>query len=90
MRIAPRALMDDGELDVCVVGDISKLKLLSIFPTVYAGRHLGIKQVEYFQTKCVRVETEVPLDVYADGEYVCQTPVEIKIAAGALRVVNPG
>jgi diacylglycerol kinase (ATP) len=90
MRIAPRALMDDGQLDICVVGDISKLKLLSVFPTVYAGRHLGIRQVEYFQAECVRVETEVPLDVYADGEYVCQTPVEIKIAAGALRVVTPG
>lgn len=90
MRIAPRARMDDGLLDLCVVGDISKLKLLSVFPTVYAGRHLGIKQVEYSQAKCVRVDTELPMDVYADGEYICQTPVEIKNAAGALRVVTPG
>lgn len=90
MRIAPRARMDDGLLDVCVVGDIGKLRLLSVFPTVYAGRHLGMKQVEYFQARYLRVETEVPLDVYADGEYVCQTPVQIKIAAGALRVVTPG
>ena len=87
MRIAPRARMDDGQLDVCVVGDVGKLKLLSVFPTVYAGRHLTIKQVDYFQMRCVRVETEVPLDVYADGEYVCQTPVEIGVAAGALRVI---
>ena len=90
MHIAPRAQIDDGLLDVCVVGNLAKLKLLSLFPTVYAGHHLGIKQVEYFQAKCVRVQTEVPLDVYADGEYVCQTPVEIRIAAGALRIVTPG
>jgi diacylglycerol kinase family enzyme len=34
------------------------------------------------------VETERPLDVYADGEYVCRTPVEIGIAQGALRVIG--
>ncbi len=87
MRIAPRAQMDDGQLDVCVVGDVGKLKLLSMFPTVYAGRHLAIKGVEYFQVGCVRVETGVPLDVYADGEYVCQTPIDLKVARGALRVI---
>jgi len=33
----------------------------------------------------VRVETEIPLDIYADGEYVCRTPVEIAVERGALR-----
>jgi diacylglycerol kinase (ATP) len=87
MRIAPRAQMNDGLLDVCVVGNLSKMKVASLFPTVYAGRHLGIKQVEYFQVKCVQVETEVPMDVYADGEYVCPTPVQVSIEPGALKVI---
>jgi diacylglycerol kinase (ATP) len=89
MRIAPRAQMDDGLLDVCIVGDLRKVKLLSLFPTVYAGRHLGIKRVEYFQSRRLRVETEVPMDVYADGEYVCQTPVAIRTVPGALKVIAP-
>jgi diacylglycerol kinase (ATP) len=87
MRIAPRAQMEDGQLDVCIVGNIGKLKLLTVFPTVYAGRHLGIKQVEYFQARSLRVESEVALDVYADGEYVCQTPIEVSTAPGALKVI---
>jgi diacylglycerol kinase (ATP) len=89
MRIAPRAKMDDGQLDVCVIRDISKLKLLGVFPSVYFGRHLGIREVEYFSAACARVETGRALDVYADGEYVCHTPVEIGVAAAALRVIAP-
>jgi diacylglycerol kinase family enzyme len=87
MRIAPKARMNDGQLDVCLIRDISKLKLLSVFPTVYFGRHLGIREVDYFSVTRARVETDRPLDVYADGEHVGCTPVEIGVEPGALRVI---
>ncbi len=88
MKIAPRAKMDDGLLDVCVVVDVDPLKLLCMFPTIYGGRHLSIREVEYFQTGRVRVETEHPLHVYADGEYVCCTPIEVSVERAALKVVT--
>jgi diacylglycerol kinase (ATP) len=90
MKIAPRARMDDGLLDVCVVGAVDPFKLFSMFPTVYRGRHLKIAEVDYFQTPRVRVETERALDVYADGEFVCRTPVEISTAGGAFKIVTAG
>ena len=89
MKIAPRARVDDGQLDVCVIGGIDPFKLACLFPTVYFGRHLGIRGVEYFQSARLRVETEAPLDVYADGEYVCRTPVEVAVRGGALKVITP-
>jgi diacylglycerol kinase family enzyme len=87
MKIAPRAKMDDGLLDVCVVGGVDPLRLLRLFPTVYGGKHLKIREVKYFHAPRVRVETEHPLDVYADGEYVCRTPVEISVQRAALKVI---
>ena len=89
MKIAPRAKMDDGQLDVCVVGSIDPFKLFCMFPTIYFGRHLSIRQVEYFQAPRLRVETDAPFDVYADGEYVCQTPVEVSAAPAALKLLTP-
>jgi diacylglycerol kinase (ATP) len=89
MKIAPRARMDDGQLDVCVIGGIDPFKLACLFPTVYFGRHLRIRGVEYFQSARLRVETETPLDVYADGEHVCRTPVEVSVQSNGLRVVVP-
>jgi len=87
MKIAPHAKLDDGLLDVCVVGGMDPFKLFCLFPTVYSGGHLQIREVEYFQANRLRVETERPLDVYADGEYVCRVPVEITAQHGALRVI---
>ena len=89
MKIAPQARMDDGLLDVCIVGGMNPFKLFCMFPTVYGGRHLKIPEVEYFQAGRVRVETEHPLDVYADGEYVCRTPVDVGVKPSALKIVGP-
>ena len=89
MKIAPRARMDDGQLDVCVIGGLDPFKLFCMFPTVYSGRHLNIRGVEYFQQSRLRVETETPLDVYADGEFVCRTPVEVSVQPRALKVLTP-
>jgi diacylglycerol kinase family enzyme len=87
MKIAPRAQMDDGRLDVCVIAGVDPFKLVCMFPTVYFGSHLSIREVEYFQAERLRVETESPLDLYADGEFVCRTPVEIGVEPGALQIV---
>jgi diacylglycerol kinase (ATP) len=88
MKIAPHARIDDGQLDVCVIGGIDSFKLFCMFPTVYFGRHLTIRGVNYFQASRVRVETETPLEVYADGEFVCRTPVEVSLQPGALKVLT--
>ncbi len=87
MRVAPRALMNDGELDVCVVGPMNRLKLAALFPSVYLGRHLNIRGVTYSKAARVQVSTTPPLDIYADGEYVCRTPVEVGVSPRALRVI---
>jgi diacylglycerol kinase (ATP) len=88
MRVAPHAKMDDGKLDLCLINPLNRLKLLSVFPSVYFGRHLGIEEVDYSQTKRVQVDSPSPVEIYADGEYVCQTPVEIGIERSALKVIT--
>jgi diacylglycerol kinase family enzyme len=50
---------------------------------------VNLPEVEYFKASRLRLETEVPLDVYADGEFVCHTPVEVSVASKALRVIVP-
>jgi diacylglycerol kinase (ATP) len=87
MRIAPEADFTDSKLDICQVSMMNPFQLFCMFPTVYFGRHLLSPKVEYAKADRVVVETETPLDICADGEFVCKTPVEISIAAGALRVI---
>jgi len=89
MRVAPHAELDDGLLDVCRVDQMNKWKLLCCVPTIFFGAHLRIKQVRYFQTATLRIESARPLEVYADGEYACLTPVDITVRRRALRVIVP-
>ena len=89
MKIAPRARLDDGLLDICSIGAIGNFKLFRLLPTVFFGKHVGVKEVDYFQTARVQIETDRTLDVYADGEFVCQTPVEVGVQPSALRVIVP-
>ena len=89
IRIAPDARLDDGRLEVCVVEAMGKARLLRLFPSVFSGRHLTLAEVKYFQAHHLRIETEEPAEVYADGEYVCSTPVEVRVEGGALGVIVP-
>ena len=87
LRIAPQADFADGRLDVCFVRQAGKARLLRLLPRVFSGRHVNLPEVEYFRALGLRLETEVPLDVYADGEFVCRTPVEVSVVVKGLRVI---
>ena len=88
MRIAPQADFTDGKLDICRINTLNPFELFCMFPTVYFGRHLLDPHVEYSRAERLHVHTGTPLDIYADGEFVCQTPAEISVASGALRVIH--
>ena len=87
MRIAPQAELDDGLLEFCFVRDVGKLRLLRLFPKVYRGGHIGLPEVEYFRAERVRIESQEPIAVHADGELVGKTPVDVSVARRALRVI---
>lgn len=89
LRIAPGALLDDGKLEVCIVSAMARTRLLRLFPSLHSGTHVKFREVKYFQAERLRIVTNPPSDVYADGEYVCSTPVEVKLERAALRVIVP-
>jgi diacylglycerol kinase (ATP) len=89
MRIAPKADPADGKLDVCRIRTMNPIRLFYLFPTVYFGRHLGIREVTYSKAERVRVDSPIAQEIYADGEYVCKTPAEIEVERGALKVITP-
>lgn len=89
MRLTAKAELDDGKLDVCCIRSVGKWTVLRLFRTVFSGSHLGLKQVSYLQGDRFRLSADVPMPVYADGEYVCDTPIEISVVPRALRVIVP-
>jgi diacylglycerol kinase (ATP) len=87
MRLAHLAELDDGLLDACFIRKLNKLRLLRLFPVVFRGAHIGMKEVEYWKATRIRIQTEPVMEIFADGEYACPTPVELGVQRGALRVI---
>ncbi len=67
-KFCPDADYSDGYLDVLVVGNISKLKVLRILPTALKGEHLRFPGLKAYRAKKVVVKTQVPIPVHVDGE----------------------
>jgi len=89
LRIAPRARLDDGALDFCFVGAAGRGRLLRLFSAVFSGQHIGLPGVQYGSASRLIIETAAPADVYADGEYICRTPIDVGVLPRALRVIAP-
>lgn len=88
MYITPIAEVDDGLLDICIIKEISKLKLIANFPKVLRGTHIGHPYIEYIRSKKVQVEA-TGLELYGDGEYLEETPLKVEILKHCLPVIIP-
>ncbi len=81
MRVCPDARMDDGLLDVTVLGPISKPEFLRVFPTVYKGTHVRHPAVTVRRARTVSL-TAPGVMAYADGERISVLPVHCECRAG--------
>lgn len=88
MLIAPRARPDDGLLDVCIGGDLSRREVLALLPGIYYGRHVRHPKVEFRRARRVRIEGPPGTPVHLDGESASDLPAEFEVVPGALLVVG--
>jgi len=93
MLITPGAELDDGQLDVCVVGPVSRAGFLRSFPRVFRGTHVSHPMVDMYRGKLVELaslDQSVPIELYGAGERIGPLPARMEAVAGALQVVVPG
>lgn len=86
MQICPDAETDDGWLDVCLVGDLSRLAALRELPGIYQAKHLKNPKVEIVRAHAVRIEGDPRTRAHLDGEPFGSVPVDISLLPGAVGV----
>lgn len=86
MKVAPKAKIDDGLLDIFIVNKISRFELLKVFPKVYNGEHVTHPAVEFIAAKKITLSSKTHMPAFSDGEPVGFAPVTAQIAPGALKV----
>jgi diacylglycerol kinase (ATP) len=101
--VAPGARADDRRLDAYVLAAatgaredpgaaarVREVVRLGRFALLLArGRHLEHPDLEHRRVSSVRIETEPRLEIDVDGELSGETPAELSIWPGALRVIAP-
>jgi diacylglycerol kinase (ATP) len=87
MRVAPRASLADGLLDVVVIGAIGKLEFLRTFPKVFSGAHVEHPAVAVHRAARVDLDADRTLAVYADGEPAGTLPATFEVRPSAVTVL---
>jgi len=73
MKISPTSNTTDGLIEVTIVHNLSRVKLLVVFVTVFFGKHTKFKEVHQFKAKSYTLSTDQKVYRHTDGEYAGQS-----------------
>ncbi|WP_235298538.1 diacylglycerol/lipid kinase family protein [Portibacter marinus] len=88
MKIAPRARLDDGLLDIVLLKGASRMQLIGLFSKIFNGTHLESSLVEYHQVQKLAVEDDNESTLIIDGQILGNTPFSIEIVKQELQILN--
>ena len=89
MKICPQAKLDSGLLDLVVIGDFTRMDVLTKISRVFSGDHLTLDLVSNATVKTLRAEAVEPgarIPIELDGETPGYLPATFEVLPGALRV----
>ena len=90
VRVAPDAVMDDGWLDVVLVGEMPWTEVLdALVEILRRDSRLERDQIVRFRARRVTLRAERPALFHGDGEILGHSPVEIEVLPAALRIPSP-
>lgn len=89
MKPAPKAKIDDGVLDFCLVDKISRLKIFKLFPAFKEGLHESMKEVTMERGTSGSIESQIPFTFGVDGEVDTATKIEFELLPNSLRIIVP-
>jgi YegS/Rv2252/BmrU family lipid kinase len=90
MRVAPHAQLDDGLLDIVVIGSVGLVDFLREGHRIYRGKHLSHPRIQYYKAQTIHASSKTQVLVETDGEPVGTLPATFTVLPLALRIVVPG
>ena len=76
--VAPRADVEDGLLDINIIGKINPFKRMQFLPVIERGEHLSLPFVQYNQVKDVVIKSKRPMPAHLDGEFLSAALFEVR------------
>ncbi|WP_344445316.1 diacylglycerol kinase family protein [Kitasatospora nipponensis] len=89
LRIVPPAVLDDGLLDVMVVGDGPRSMIVKFMSEAKQGTHVHRPEVSLRTGLTVTVDADRPVPVCADGDEIAHLPATVTLLPAALTIIAP-
>jgi YegS/Rv2252/BmrU family lipid kinase len=89
MMLAPSASLQDGQLEVVIIKQVSRLQYLLLSPSVFWGGHVRLPYVEILRSARLTISASRPFTVYADGDPIAELPATVTVQPEAIRVLVP-
>jgi len=87
MRQTPDAIPDDGLFDITVIKEMGRIEIIKSLQLLYDGTIMSHPKVDGYRSTNLKVTSESPLYIEADGESLGHTPVEFSIIPAAVNIV---
>jgi diacylglycerol kinase family enzyme len=88
--LTPRAIANDGLLDVCMIKKLSVFERFRLLLKVPEGKHITDKKVNYYQTPGINVEFTEEVPFHVDGELYFSKKFEVSLLPEAINTIyNP-
>ena len=87
--MAPAARFDDGLLDVTLLQNLPRRRLLRLFPTIYRGHHVAFDEVTVIKASVIKIMEPENRQLVPDGEFFGQTPATITCLKRDLQIFAP-
>jgi YegS/Rv2252/BmrU family lipid kinase len=87
MKMAPKARLDDGLIDLIVIrSGVSRTRLLQVLPKLFDGSHINEPELEYYQTSQFSLIPETDEILNIDGEIMGSTPIQVNVIPKAFEM----
>ena len=89
MRVCPRAVIDDGLLDVTIIEKLSLWEITRSARLLFNGRIYDHPKVHFSRTRKLVATSVEPAAIEIDGEPLGHLPLEITVLPAAIRMIVP-
>lgn len=87
IRIAPRAVLDDGLLDIVIIEEGTLVDIASLAGLYLFDEYISSGKVTYRQAKSIEVRSNPPIKFSIDGDLVDEEPICFRVVEGGVKTI---
>ena len=89
MKVAPDAVIDDGEFSICLISEKGRIEIITLLPRFIKGEHGDIEGVNFLRGRRVEIKSDKDIAINIDGETSMIKDIVLEIIPKGINMVIP-